>query len=115
MKSVDVTGDKRAAGQLRGMGARAANQTVVMQQAGRAAQRSVTGVPVDTGRLQRSVHGGPEAGVFAYPDGYVVVTRVPYARHVFHGTRYMPARPPQLPRGQLARDAALRITQDVVQ
>lgn len=112
MKSVKVIGDEQAAGALRDMGARALDQRRSMETAGRAAQRSITGIPVDTGRLARSVHGGAEGELNVTPFGFLIASNVPYAPFVFGGTSKMPARPPRVPAG-IAESTAALVSEDL--
>lgn len=62
----------------------------VAQREAQRALASVSGIPVDTGRLAAS----PRVSVSE--DEAQMVTDVPYAGYVFGGTRYVPARPPSL-------------------
>jgi hypothetical protein len=94
---VTCTGDRLAAHRMQRMAQHAGQQQPTMAKAAHQTQRQIKGVPVDTGRLQRGVHGGSEAIVVVHDDGFVVGTTVPYARHVFNGTKYMAARPPHVP------------------
>jgi hypothetical protein len=111
-KSVTVTGDDAAARHLRNIARRAGRQRPTMEREGRAAQRRITGVPVDTGRLQRGVRGGPESTFKATENGYEIGTEVPYAPFVFGGTKHMAARPPKVPR-DLGKRAAQAIATDL--
>jgi hypothetical protein len=113
MKSVDVVGEDKAARMLHGMGRRALDQSNAMRQAGRSTQRSISGIPVATGRLERGTRGGPESTLDVDATGYVIGTKVPYARFVFYGTKYMRARPPKVP-SNAGSDAARLINHDVV-
>ncbi len=94
MPSVSVTarGVPQAAGQLERMGTNALRQEPTMTDAGRNTARRVSGVPVRTGRLAASVEL-----LDADDYGFVVGSRVPYARFVFRGTKYMSAQPPRVP------------------
>lgn len=112
MKNVKAIGDEKAARMLDEMGHRARDQRASMDRAGRAAQRSVSGVPVDTGRLRASMNGGPESELKVTPWGYELGTKVPYARFVFYGTESMPARPPHVA-GDPGADAAALVNEDV--
>jgi hypothetical protein len=105
--SVTVTGDDAAARKLRAIGTRALRQRPTFEREARDAQRRISGVRVDTGRLERSVRGGSDTLRETTARGYVIGSTVPYARHVFNGTKYMPARPPRVPNdlGRRAADA----------
>jgi hypothetical protein len=74
------------------MGMRAEAQAPTMKAAARDTARKVKGIPVDTGRLSASVEV-----ISADNDGFVVGSKVPYAKFVFGGTRYVKARPPDVP------------------
>lgn len=113
MTSISCEGADRAASYLRGIAVRARNQTRTFEAEGRRAQRSITGIPVATGRLERGVTGGPESIMRAGPAGYTVATAVPYARFVFGGTKYMTARPPRVATN-LATSAASAVGSDLV-
>jgi hypothetical protein len=105
---VTTTGDKAAAATLSRVGAAAFEQAPVMASAARRTARGVRGIPVDTGRLAAS----PEV-LDSGPFGFVVGSRVPYARYVFHGTRYMAARPPRVP-SNIGADTADTISAAIV-
>ena len=111
--AITVEGADRAAAQLRAVGQRALDQSDTFEVQGRRAQRSITRIPVRTGRLERGVTGGPESILRAGPAGYTIATAVPYARFVFGGTSRMPARPPHVP-NTLGPDAAQAVGRDVV-
>lgn len=105
--TVDVTGASEVARYLAEVGDNAEHQKETLEPIARNAARSVTGVPVDTGKLAGSME------VLEVTDsGFAVGSRVPYARYVFHGTRYMDARPPRLP-DHIATDAAAAIGSDI--
>ena len=80
--------------------------------AGRAAEqgaRLISGVPVDSGELAGSVRA---------LGTWIVATAknqagAPYGRFVFGGTRHMPARPPTVPAGAIARILADEILREV--
>lgn len=91
--AITVHGETEAANSLDRMARRTIDQRVPMAGAGRSAARSIRGIPVATGRLEASVR----MGVRATSHGYAITSDVPYARFVFHGTRKMRARPPQVP------------------
>lgn len=95
-------GDETAARHLERIGAAAHTQTRTMEDAARRTARSVRGVPVDTGRLARSIEP-----LSASPYGFEVGSKVPYARYVFHGTRNMAARPPRVPESVGSRTARI--------
>jgi hypothetical protein len=105
-KPITVTGVPETQRHLHAIAARAGRQRHTMQSEGRAAQRSITGIPVDSGRLARGVRGGSESTLEATNVGYRVGTSVPYARFVFKGTRKMAAQPPRVPRNLGARAAS---------
>lgn len=91
--SIKASGDNLSAAKLERVGASAHLQAPLMAEAGRATARGIRGVPLQTGRLQASL-GVLSSGAY----GFVVGSQgVPYSRHVFQGTRYMPARPPRVP------------------
>jgi hypothetical protein len=110
--SVSVTGLDRAERMLRRVGARGADQSATFAREAARVQRSIGGVPVDTGRLRSSVAGGAETLREVGPDGYTVGSHVPYARFVFGGTRYVRARPPKVP-GSPASSAARAVNDDL--
>ena len=72
-----------------------------------AGRATVTGIPVDTGKLAASPHVRVEG------DEVKIVSDVPYARFVFRGTRYMPALPPHVNAGALAQQAATEVGGEV--
>jgi hypothetical protein len=109
---VTVTGLAAAQRRLDALALRAADQTPVMTAEAARVQRTIAGVPVDTGRLARSVAGGADTLRRAGRDGYVVGSRVPYAPFVFGGTRRSPARPPRVP-GDPAAVAARAVSADL--
>lgn len=111
--SITTTGVDTTRRMLDGIGARALNQQRTFETEGRAAQRSISGVPVRTGRLDRGVRGGPGSILNVGPAGYTIATSVPYARFVFGGTKRMPARPPRIPSG-LGAQSATSVARDVV-
>jgi len=88
-----VTGTDRTAARLQAIGRRAEHQQPVMRQQAQDAARRVSGVPVDTGRLARSIEV-----LEATDQGFKIGTRVEYARFVFEGTQFVDARPPNVPR-----------------
>ena len=88
-----VRGADRTATHLRAIGERAQHQQPVMQRVAGDVARQTTGIPVDTGRLSRSVEV-----LEATDAGFKVGSRVEYARFVFEGTRYVDAQPPTVPR-----------------
>lgn len=109
--AITVDGDERAAAMLRDVGHKATHQYETLLVAGRQTQRAISGVPVDTGRLERGVTGGPESALDVTDDGFDVGTAVPYARFVFGGTRYVSARPPRVP--DVAGRVATAISNDL--
>ena len=78
-----------------------------LKRAAEAGRSSITGIPVDTGRLAASpkttVHG----------DEVLIVTDVPYARFVFGGTQYVPARPPNVHGDAIAKIASREVAREV--
>jgi hypothetical protein len=60
----------------------------VMAKAANDCRASVSGIPVDAGRLAGSLKTRPTK------DGAEVYTDVEYSKFVFGGTKYQPARPP---------------------
>lgn len=88
-----VRGADTTAAHLRQIGRRAEKQQHTMQQAARTTARQITGVPVDTGKLARSIEV-----LEATDQGFKVGTKVQYARYVFRGTRYVDPQPPKVPR-----------------
>jgi hypothetical protein len=104
---VQVEGAREAAAHVQRIGTRATHQRTTFQREADHASRQITGVPVDTGRLQRGTGKPPEGFADATDHGYVIGTTVPYARFVFRGTSVMPARPPKVPSdvGNRAADA----------
>ena len=90
--AVSVSGDKAAAAQLEATGKRATSQRQVLADVARKTAKAITGIPVDTGRLEDSI-----APLWVNDSGFAVGTRVPYSRYVFNGTRYMAAQPPSIP------------------
>lgn len=112
MATISTHGVERVERQLHTTGVRAAHQRHTLTEEAKRVTREIRGVPVDSGALDRSVHGG--AGYVLHVDdrGYAIGTSVRYARFVFGGTRAMAARPPQLPPDQ-GRRAARAIAQDL--
>ena len=107
-ETVTITGDDAVARKLEKMGRDALHQEAAMRQSARATVREISGIPVATGRLERSV-----TVLAANDTGFDVGSRVPYARHVFDGTEHMPARPPKVNADAVARDTAERISRDL--
>jgi hypothetical protein len=82
------------------MGTNALQQEPTMRDAGRITARGVSGIPIRTGRLAASIE------VLSADDyGFEVGSRVPYARFVFQGTKYVSAQPPRVPSGTGKRTA----------
>lgn len=107
--SVSISGDKASAAKLDRVGAAAFAQSPAIKRAAERTARGVRGVPVETGRLERSIVV-LDAGAF----GFVVGSRnVPYARYVFHGTKYMAAQPPKVP-SNIGPDTADEIGSSIV-
>lgn len=101
MAAIEIIGDREAAARLVAMGRRAEALEPVMDQEAERTARSVTGVPVDTGRLAASIEV-----LGANDRGYAVGSRLPYARYVFRGTRYVDAHPARVPTDTGRRGAA---------
>jgi hypothetical protein len=112
VESITVTGVDAVQRRLHGMSQRAGRQRSTYEAEARYAQRAVTGVPVATGRLERSVHGGTGTLREVNNLGYRIGSTVPYAHFVFDGTKSMPARPPHVPR-DLGRRAADAVAADL--
>jgi hypothetical protein len=104
---VTVTGDDAAIRHFYALAAGAYDQRAQLEQAGREAQRRIGGIPVDTGRLTRGVHGGTGSVLDVANTGFKIATTVPYARMVFKGTKHMRARPPTVPSNVGPRTAQL--------
>jgi hypothetical protein len=109
--SVISTGAPEAARHLHELGERSADQTKTMTAEAKRVQRGITGVARDSGRLQASVRGGAETLREVTAEGYTIGSKVPYARMVFGGTRYMDAQPPKVP--EAAQGAAKAISRDL--
>lgn len=107
-----VTGVRQVVAKLLGMAARANDLRDPLRRVAQDTQDRITGIPVRTGRLARSVEGGSAELLNVDRDGFELGTEVPYARYVFHGTRYMEARPPRVP-PDVARRAAVVINADL--
>ena len=78
-----------------------------LKRAAEAGRTSITGIPIDTGRLAAS----PK--VTTRGDEVLIVTDVPYARHVFGGTQYIPARPPNVHADAIAKIAGREVAREV--
>jgi hypothetical protein len=104
-------GDERVAKHLRDVGVKATRQRETMLVAARQTQRAISDIPVDTGRLQRGVSGGPESTMTVTDTGFEIGTTVPYARFVFGGTKHMSAHPPRVP--DVASRVATAIANDL--
>jgi hypothetical protein len=113
--SVKITcvGDRVAAHRITATGERAHHQRGAMSLAGRFAGRSISGVPVRTGRLRASTRGGPEHELVVTDRGFDLASSVPYARFVFGGTRNMRAHPPRVNERTIAREAATAVSADL--
>jgi hypothetical protein len=111
VKPVTIKGADRAAARLRGIGWRALDQSSTMRKAGANAQHSISGVPIATGRLDRSVHS--PAALRTTADGFTISTDVPYAYYVFAGTRHMAARPLRLS-SMVGPDTARMVAHDLL-
>lgn len=105
---VNVTGGRETVRSLNSLGDSAHEQAPTMRTLAKSAARRVSGVPVDTGELARSIDV-----LLVGAHGFVVGSKgVPYAHYVFKGTRYMAARPPHVP--AIGRDAAAAISSNVI-
>jgi len=105
---VTVTGDEQTSRLLRQKGITALHLEPVMDEQGKRAVRQVSGIPKDTGRLAASIE------VLDTSDhGFDVGSRVPYARFVFGGTKYMDARPPRVNTDAIARNTADAINREL--
>jgi hypothetical protein len=91
MQPIAVDGDETVARHLRARGAEATHLRPTMDRNASIAERQINGIPVDTGRLERSVKV-----LRATNDGFDIGTDVSYARYVFAGTKYVEARPPRI-------------------
>ena len=111
-KTVEIEGTAQTALLLHRIGQRGADQTETMEAEAKRVQRAITGVPRDSGRLDKSVHGGAETLRRVWPEGYLIGSLVPYAPFVFRGTRYMDARPPKVP-ADVADGAGRAIAKDL--
>ena len=111
--TLTTTGVREARSRIDHMGARARAQTHTFESEGRRAQRLITGIPVDSGRLAASVRGGPDSELETGPWGFAILTRVPYAPFVFRGTSAMRARPPVVPRATIARSTSQAVARDL--
>jgi hypothetical protein len=109
--AVTISGDDRAASMLRELGRKATQQYDTMLVAARQTQRAISGIPVNTGRLERGVTGGAESTLDVTESGFDVGTDVSYGRFVFNGTRYMRARPPRVP--EIATRVATAVSNDL--
>jgi hypothetical protein len=113
MSDVDVIGATETQRRLRRIGTRGLDQSDVIADSARATQRSIEGVPVRTGRLDRSVHGGRDSYMESSAGGYVIGSSMPYARFVFRGTRHMRAQPPRIP-SSTGSNTARRLSADLM-
>ena len=111
--TVEVIGDERVIRDLQAKGDKATRLRPVMDDIADFAERQITGIPIDTGRLARSVRGGGDQLLRLRDDGFDLGSTVDYARFVFRGTKYMKARPPRINTNAIARDAASRINQEI--
>ena len=109
---ITTTGVPAATERLHETGRRATHLTKVMEAEAKWAQRKTTGVPEDTGRLARSVAGGPDELHRSWDEGYLIGSLVPYSAFVFGGTSSMDARPPKPP-ADAAEHAARAIAADL--
>jgi hypothetical protein len=111
--TVTVTGDERVIRELRAKGAQAVRLKDVMRDVADYSERQITGVPVRTGRLDRSTRGGSEQLLEVRDDGFDLGSTVRYARFVFGGTKNMRARPPRINANAIARKAADDINREL--
>lgn len=104
--AMTVTVDtSRVEGMLADLAAKTLEQ--VMDRAARQCLESVSGIPVDTGRLASSLQ------VRRTRDGAQVYTDVEYARYVFGGTKYVEPQPPEV--GYTAADLADDVAKELFQ
>jgi hypothetical protein len=82
--------------------------TPPLKRAAEAGRAGITGIPVDTGRLAASPR------VTTRGQEVLIVTDVPYARYVFGGTKYVPARPPNVHPEALAKLAGREVAREVI-
>lgn len=109
-----VSGADRVQRQLYDLARRGSDQTATMTTQAQAMQRQISGVPVRSGRLARSVAGGAESVLHADASGYQIGSAVPYAGFVFGGTRHQAAQPPRVP-ASAAEQAAEAVSRDLDQ
>jgi len=112
-KTVEVIGDERVIRDLQAKGDQATRLKPVMQGVADFAERQITGIPVDTGRLSRSVRGGGDQLLRVNDQGFDLGSTVDYARFVFGGTKNMKARPPRVNTNAIARRAAQDINREL--
>lgn len=104
-KTVTVTGDEKVIRALHAKGDKAIRLKPVMQDVANFSERQIRGVPVRSGRLAASTHGGPDQLLDVDDGGFQLGSTVRYSRFVFRGTQHMKARPPQINVSAIARKA----------
>ncbi len=112
-RTVTVTGDTRAIRMLLAKGRASGRLKPAMEAVADYAERQITGVPVDTGRLAESTRGGDDQLRKVDDASFSLGSQVPYARFVFGGTKHMRARPPRVNVTAIARAGAQRINQEL--
>jgi hypothetical protein len=112
-KTVEVIGDERVIRDLQAKGDQATRLRSVMDDVADYSERQIAGIPVDTGRLARSVRGGGDQLLRLRDDGFDLGSTVDYAGFVFRGTRFMKPRPPRINVNAIARTAAQRINREI--
>jgi len=112
-KTIEVTGDERVIRDLQAKGTAATRLKPVMSNVADFAERQITGVPIDTGRLARSIRGGSEQLRRITDQGFDLGSTVDYARFVFRGTKHMRAQPPKINTDAISRRAATDINKEI--
>ena len=113
--NIRAKGVAAAMQKLDATGIAAHEQEHTMEILARNAPNAISRVPVDTGRLEASLHDGAKEQYKKVTNyGYEVGTTVPYARFVFRGARGTKPRPPRVSRKRLSDDAALAIAADII-
>jgi len=112
-KTVEVIGDEQVIRDLQAKGDQATRLKPVMAGVADFAERQITGIPIDTGRLARSVRGGGDQLLNVTDQGFDLGSTVDYARFVFQGTKHMKARPPRVNVNAIARRAAQDINREI--
>src|SRR5262245_22549141 len=83
-KTVTITGDDKAIRMLLAKGTAGAHLRPEMEQLAWYSEDQITRVPIDTGRLARSLSGGTEQYLETTDSGFRLGTTVPYARYVVY-------------------------------